>query len=263
MQRRRFLQSTLAGALGALCPAIGAAALAAPGAPAYIAAAVADPGRPEADTKRDAGRKPAEVLAFAGVKPGDKVIELDPGPLYFTRILSRTVGPRGRIYAYVPFDLDELYRKNNIAVPPQPEPNYPNVTFLYEPIAKVHAPEPADVVWTTDNVHDFHNKLFGPADMAAVTAAVYRALKPGGVYIVGDHAAQPGSGVRDTETLHRIDPATVKAEALAAGFVFEGESQALRNPADDHTKRVFDASIRGATDRFLFKFRKPGGRPAR
>lgn len=251
------------GALSTLCLAAVAAAVAAPTIPAYVAAAVADPNRPDSDTKRDAGRKPAEVVAFAGVKPGDKVIELDPGPLYFTRILSNAVGPRGRIYAYVPSDLDELYKKNNMVMPPPPEPHYPNVTFIYEPIAKVRAPEAADVVWTTDNVHDFHNKLFGPADMAAVNAAIYRALKPGGVYIVADHAAAAGSGLRDTETLHRIDPATVKAETLAAGFVLEAESQALRNPADDHTKRVFDASIRGVTDQFVFKFRKPGGKVAR
>jgi predicted methyltransferase len=254
---------TWLGVLGALCLSLGAAAAAGPNIPGYIAAAVADPNRPEADTKRDTGRKPAEVVAFAGVKPGDKVIELDPGPLYFTRILSDAVGPRGRIYAYVPSDLDELYKKNNMVMPPPPEPHYPNVAFIYEPIAKVRAPEAADVVWTTDNLHDFHNKLFGPADMTAVNAAIYRALKPGGVYLVADHAAAAGSGLRDTETLHRIDPAVVKAEALAAGFVLEGESQALRNPADDHTKRVFDPSIRGVTDQFIFKFRKPGGRAAR
>ena len=248
-------------ALAALCVGVGGGPTSK--IPVYITAAVADPSRPEADTKRDDGRKPAEVLAFSGVKPGDKVIELDPGPLYFTRILSNAVGPRGRVYAYIPSDLDEIDKKNNIAVPPPPEPHYPNVTFVYEPIAKVHAPEAADLVWTSDNIHDFHNKLFGPADMTAVNAAIYRALKPGGVYIVADHVAEAGSGLRDTETLHRIDPAQVKAEALAAGFVLESESQVLRNPADDHTKRVFDISIRWKTDQFIFKFRKPRGRTAR
>jgi predicted methyltransferase len=248
---------TMAAVLGALSLCAGAAIAATPNIPAYVTAAIADPNRPDADTKRDAGRKPAELVAFAGVKPGDKVIELDPGPLYFTRILSGTVGPRGRIYAYVPSDLDALYKQNNMVMPPPPEPHYPNVTFVYEPIAKVHAPEAADVVWTTDNLHDFHNKLFGPADMTAVTSAIFRALKPGGVYLVVDHVAAAGSGVRDTETLHRIDPATVKAEALAAGFVLEAESPVLRNPADDHAKRVFDPSIRGVTDQFVFKFRKP------
>jgi len=231
---------------------IGLSAAAASSIPDYITVAVSNPNRPEADIKRDAQRKPAEILAFAAIKPGQTLIELDPAMLYFTRILANTVGPKGRVYAYVPSDLDDLYKKNNMVVPPPPDPQHPNVTFVYEPIAKVHAPEPIDVVWTTNNVHDFHNKLFGPADMAAVNAAVYRALKPGGVFIVADHAAEAGSGLRDTETLHRIDPAQVKAEALAAGFVLEEESPLLRNPADDHTKRVFD--------QFIFKFRKPGGK---
>lgn len=240
-----------------------AAAEAAPTIPAYVAAAVADRNRPEADTKRDSGRKPAEVMAFAGVKPGDKVIELDPGPLYFTRLLSKVVGPNGRVYAYVPSDLDALYKKARMVVPPPPDPLYPNVVFLYEPIASVHAPEVVDLVWTSDNLHDFHDKLFGPADMAAVNAAIYRALKPGGAYLVLDHAAEAGSGLRDTETLHRIDSTTVKTEALAAGFVLEAESSVLRNPADDHTKKVFDSSVRGVTDQFVFRFRKPGERSAK
>jgi predicted methyltransferase len=251
------------GALSAVVLALSAPAAAGPDVPAYVAAAVADPNRPEADTKRDAGRKPAEVVAFAGVSPGDKVIELDPGQLYFTRILARTVGAKGRIYAYVPSDLDALYKKAGMVVPPPPDPQYPNVTFIYQPIAKVAAPEAADVVWTSDNLHDFHNKLFGPADMTAVTTAIYRALNPGGVYLVIDHAAEAGSGVRDTETLHRIDPAQVKAEALAAGFVLEAESRVLRNPTDDHSKRVFDSSIRGVTDQFVLRFRKPGRRAAK
>jgi predicted methyltransferase len=247
------------GALGALALGLGAVAVAAPGAPANVAAAIADPNRPADDTKRDAARKPAEVLAFAGVKPGAKVIELDPGQLYYTRLLSTAVGPRGRVYAYIPSDLDALYKKANMVEPPPADPHYPNVTFIYDLIAKVHAPEAADLVWTSDNVHDFHNKLFGPTDIAAVNSAIFRALKPGGVFLVLDHAAAAGSGLRDTETLHRIDPAQVKAEALAAGFVFDGESPVLRNPADDHSKKVFDASIRGVTDQFVFKFRKPGG----
>lgn len=252
----------LMSALGALLLAL-AAAEAAPTVPAYVAAAVADPNRPQADIKRDSGRKPAEVLTFAGVKPGDRVIELDPGPLYFTRLLSKVVGPNGRVYAYIPSDLDALYKKAGMVVPPPPDPLYPNVMFLYEPIAKLHAPEGIDLVWTSDNLHDFHNKLFGPADMTAVNAAIYRALKPGGVYLVLDHAAAAGSGLRDTETLHRIDPEKVKSETLAAGFVLEAESPVLRNPADDHTKKVFDSSIRGVTDQFLFRFRKPGGRTAK
>jgi predicted methyltransferase len=244
------------GALAALCLSMSISS-AAPKIPAYITAAVADPNRPEADTKRDADRKPADCIAFAGIKPGDKVADLIPGRGYFTRIFSKVVGDKGWVYSFIPSDLDELYKKNNITIPPPPNPNYPNVSFIHAPIAKFVAPEKLDVVWTSQNYHDMHDKFFGPADVSAVNKAVYDSLKPGGVYIVLDHVAEAGSGLRDTDTLHRIDPAIVKKEVLAAGFVFAGESNVLHDPADDHTKKVFDSSIRGKTDQFIFKFRKP------
>jgi predicted methyltransferase len=135
--------------------------------------------------------------------------------------------------------------------------NYPNVTLIHASLAKMDIPQKADVIWTSQNYHDFHDSFFGPADLVGVNKAIYDALKPGGVYVVLDHVAQAGSGLRDTETLHRIDPATVKKEVLAAGFIFEGEDNSLRNPADPHTKNVFDPSIRGKTDQFIYKFRKP------
>jgi predicted methyltransferase len=114
-----------------------------------------------------------------------------------------------------------------------------------------------DVVWTSQNYHDMHDSFMGPPDIGKVNAAIYNALKPGGVYIVLDHAADAGSGLRDTDTLHRIDPAAAKKEVTAAGFEFVGADDALKNPADPHTKNVFDPSIRGKTDQFVFKFRKP------
>src|SRR3569623_2079909 len=113
------------------------------------------------------------------------------------------------------------------------------------------------LAFTSMNNHDLHDNFLGPADVAAVNKAIFAALKPGGVYIVLDHAAAPGSGLRDTETLHRIDPAVVKQEVQAAGFVLDGESDVLRNPDDAHNAKVFDPALRGKTDRFLFKFRKP------
>jgi predicted methyltransferase len=244
------------GAVAALCLCVGASS-AAPKIPAYITAAVADPNRPEADTKRDADRKPADSIAFAGIKPGDKVADLIPGRGYFTRLFAKVVGPKGWVYAYFPSDIDAIYKKNNFAVPPADDPNYPNVSYIHAPVAKFVAPEKLDVVWTSQNYHDLHDKFFGPADIDAVNKAIFDALKPGGVYIVLDHVAEAGSGLRDTDTLHRIDPAQVKKEVLAAGFVFAGESKVLHNPADDHSKLVFDASIRGKTDQFIFKFRKP------
>jgi predicted methyltransferase len=226
--------------------------------PANVAAAVADPARPEADRARDSNRKPAECLTFAGVKPGDRVADLIPGSGYFTRLFAKAVGSNGYVYAYRPSDLDELYKKHGDKIPPPPDPNYPNVSYLHAPVAKFVAPEKLDIVWTSQNYHDLHDKFFGPADVPAVNRAIYDSLKPGGVYIVLDHAAETGSGLRDTDTLHRIDEATVKKEVEAAGFKLVAESNVLRNPADPHTAKVFDPSIRGKTDQFILKFRKPG-----
>jgi predicted methyltransferase len=135
--------------------------------------------------------------------------------------------------------------------------NYPNVSLVHAPVAQFAVPQRADVVWTSQNYHDFHDSFFGQLDVVAVNKAIFAALKPGGVYVVLDHVADAGSGLRDTETLHRIDPATVKKEMMAAGFEFVGEDNSLRNPSDPHTKNVFDASIRGKTDQFIYKFRKP------
>jgi predicted methyltransferase len=226
--------------------------------PPYIATAVADPARPEADRTRDAERKPAESLVFAGVKPGDRIADLIPGKGYFTRIFAKAVGPKGWVYAYFPSDLDELYKKHDVTIPPPADPNYANVSFLHAPVAKFVAPEKLDIVWTSQNYHDLHDKFFGPADVPAVNKAVFDALKPGGVFIVLDHAAPKGSGLEDTDTLHRIDEAQVKKEVEAAGFKLVAESDILRNPADTRTIPVFDKSIRGKTDQFILKFKKPG-----
>jgi predicted methyltransferase len=241
------------GALAALCLSASISAASPPKIPAYITAAVADPGRPEADTKRDADRKPAESVAFAGIKPGDKIVDLIPGGGYFTKIFSKVVGPKGWVYAYFPSETDAR-RKNGV---PPDDPKYPNVSNVHGSVAKFAVPEQVDLVWTSQNYHDMHDSFYGPVDLAAVNKAIYDSLKPGGIYIVLDHAAQAGSGLRDTETLHRIDPAQVKKEVEAAGFVLVGESKVLADPADDHTKKVFDSSIRGKTDQFIFKFRKP------
>lgn len=244
-------------ALAALLLGAGVAIAAPQKIPAYVAAAVADPNRPESDTRRDADRKPADMLLFSGIKPGDKICDLIPGRGYFTRLFSKAVGPKGWVYAYFPSDIDAVYARNKMQIPPPADPNYPNVSFIHAPVAKFVTPEKLDIVWTSQNYHDLHDKFYGPADVAAVNKAIFDALKPGGVYIVLDHVAEAGSGLRDTDTLHRIDPAQVKKEVLAAGFVFAGESKVLHNPADDHTKRIFDASLRGQTDQFIFRFRKP------
>lgn len=239
-----------------LSAGLGAGAMAATAIPPYLAAAVADPGR-GADKDIDARRKPAELLAFSGVKPGDKVVDLIPGGGYFSKIFSKAVGPKGRVYMIWP---------NEYAKEAQPDPvknaelakqGYPNTSVLLQPGAAFATPEPVDLVFTVQNYHDYPDKFMGKIDPMTLNRAVYRALKPGGVFLVVDHVAEAGSGLRDTDTLHRIDPAIVKAQVTAAGFVYEGESGVLRNPADDHKKMVFDKAIRGHTDQFVFKFRKP------
>jgi predicted methyltransferase len=126
-----------------------------------------------------------------------------------------------------------------------------------QPAAQFAAPAKVDVVWTSQNYHDYPDKFMGPTDPAILDKAVFAALKPGGVFVVVDHAAEAGSGLRDTETLHRIDPAFVKTQVTAAGFAFDGESNVLQNPADNHTLLVFKAEIRGHTDQFAYRFKKP------
>jgi predicted methyltransferase len=218
-----------------------------------ISAAVADVGRPAADTARDIHRKPAEIVAFAGVKPGDKVAEMMPGGGYYTRILAKTVGPKGHIYALVPTGfanrpggLDAL---NALAA------QYGNVTIVPTDLASFKLDTPVDVVWTTENYHDFHN---GPtANIAGLNAAAFAALKPGGVYFIEDHAAAAGAGTTTTSTLHRIDPAAVISEAQAAGFKLDAQSTLLANPKDTHELGVRDPSIQGETDKLALRFKKP------
>jgi len=247
-----------AGLLAASCTIAASGALAA-GTPKAISAAVADQARPEADRARDAVRKPAQTLAFAGIRPGDKVLELIPGSGYFTRMLSDIVGPKGRVFA-VPLPP----RPNAPAGAPDPgaapraiaaDPHYSNVTVLAQPLMNIAAPELVDVVWTSLNYHDLHN--IPNSDIAAFNKSMFNLLKPGGTYIIVDHAAAAGAGVSETRKLHRIDPAAVKQEVTAAGFKFDGQGNFLHNPADPHTAPIFDASIRGKTDQFILKFTRP------
>ncbi|HEY8696332.1 MAG TPA: hypothetical protein VIM02_01850 [Rhizomicrobium sp.] len=237
----------------------GAAETAATKIPAYAASAVADPARPADDTVRDANRRPAEMIVFAGVKPGAVVVDLIPGKGYFTRLFAKAVGPSGHVYAYFPSELDGMLKgkQPSVTAVTNDGANYGNVTLIHAPVAKFVTPQLVDVVWTSQNYHDLHDSFFGPQDLSVVNKAIYNSLKPGGYYVVLDHVAEKGSGLRDTDTLHRIDPAAVKAEVTAAGFQFVSEDDGLRNPADPHTANVFDASIRGKTDQFVYKFRKP------
>ena len=235
-----------------------AAARASPTVPDYVATAVANPDRPAADRQRDATRKPAEVIAFSQMRPGWTVADLIPREGYYDRIFAGVVGSTGHVYGFTPTELQNILKKEPL---PRngatPDPKFPNFTALVAPANDFAPPVPVDLVWLSDNYHDFHDPFFAPANIAKINAAVFKALKPGGIYLILDHAAQKGSGLRDTNTRHRIDEAAVKAEVEAAGFQLVGESDVLRNPADDHTKSIFDPAIRGRTDQFVLRFRKP------
>jgi predicted methyltransferase len=222
-----------------------------------IDAALADPGRAR-DVQADARRHPAELTAFAGIKPGDTVVDLIPGSGYFTRIFSTLVGPKGHVYAiwpdaYANEDQDDVA----LTIAIMQDKRYANVSVLFQPADKFTTPTPADVVWTSQNYHDYPDKFMGHVDPKLLNDAVFQALKPGGVFVVVDHVADAGSGLRDTDTLHRIDPEAAKSQIAAAGFKFDGESAVLRNPSDTHKLVVFDKAIRGHTDQFVYRFKKP------
>jgi predicted methyltransferase len=135
---------------------------------------------------------------------------------------------------------------------------HPNVTVVTVQPGQIPVREPINLVWTTLNYHDFKNSRVGDRDSAALyNEAAYQALKPGGTYLIVDHQAAPGAGASQTSTLHRIEDALVKREVKAAGFRLDAESQLLRHPADDHSLRVQESGIRGKTDQFVLRFRKP------
>ena len=238
--------------LGSAAPASHAAAPT-----ATIRAAIADPARPAADKARDTDRKPAEMLAFAQIEPGMVVLEMMPGGGYFTRLFSDVVGPKGKVMAYVP---DEFLAKGTRAIDGvtglAKEPGRENIQVGHDPLMQQGPDNIVDIVWTSQNYHDFHN-LPG-VDMVAANRILFRMLRPGGRYIVLDHSGAAGSGAANTQDLHRIDPAQVRKEVEAAGFVFDGENKALSNPADDRSLKVFDPALRGRTDQFVLRFRKPG-----
>jgi len=210
------------------------------------------------DVALDARRHGPEIAAFAGVKSGDKVIDLIPGGGYWTRTFARIVGPAGHVYGIwpKPYAMESGSDVKRYAAAAG-TPAFANVSASTQPATSLTAPEKVDLVFTSQNYHDYPDKFMGSIDPAVLNKAVFDALKPGGIYLIIDHAAAAGSGMRDTDTLHRIDPEIVKKQVTAAGFVFDGESKLLANVGDDHSKPVFDKSIRGHTDQFIYKFRRP------
>lgn len=223
----------------------------APVAPADpIALAVADSRRPATDVARDEARKPYEIVSFAGVEPGMVVAEMAPGGGYYTRILAESVGPTGKVYAlqssFMARNPDRMAAYYALAE------EYGNVTVLVvEDYASLQVPEPVDLVWTTENYHDFVNAGVEPAN-----AWAYNALKPGGIYFVEDHSA-PGTGLSATSTIHRIDPAAVTEQVIGAGFALEANSDVLANPDDPKDIRPGEVTV-GVSEKFALRFRKPG-----
>ncbi len=226
-------------------------ALSAPALATSFAVLLGSSERPDADKARDADRNPAGIMAFAGIKAGSKVAELAPGGGYYTRLLSAAVGPKGYVYSFA--------GKPSVAVVEWAK-RHANVAMQVGQPGDKLSPEPVDVVWTTLNYHDFKNNKQGDSDAAAkFNQAAFAALKPGGVYLVNDHEAAPGAGVSQTQSHHRIESAAVIREVEAAGFKLDARSNLLRHPGDVLTMPLKD-SVRGKTDQFVLRFKKPKGK---
>ncbi len=220
-------------------------------------AILADAGRPDPDRTRDPDRKPAEMLAFAKVRGGETIVDFLPGKGYFTRLFSLAAGSGGAVYAVTPQILLDRAKGRPLPPPVSGEPGRGNVHEIVANDRPFDLPRKADLVWTSQNYHDVHIWL-GAAGTSMLNKQVFDALKPGGLYVILDHAGAPGLDDAGMAKMHRIDEALVKSEVTRAGFVLDGESSALRNPADPHSANVFDPSIRGKTDQFVLRFRKPG-----
>ena len=205
--------------------------------------------------------KQSELITFARAEPGATVIDVYPGDGDWTRIFSDVVGSEGRVYSFVPaevahFKNDPVGRMQTLAK----EPGRENVDAVSaDLVAMPEATQPADVLWLHLFYHDLHTALIQAkgATAAQFNRAVHERLKPGGAYVIVDHAAAVGAGTSDAQSLHRIEPAALRAEVEAAGFVLDAESNMLANKDDPHSIKVFDPSIKGKTDRFAYRFVKP------
>jgi predicted methyltransferase len=221
-----------------------------------ISSAISDPSRPDSDRAMDQARHPAELLAFLHVRSGQTIADVWPGD-YWDRLFADVVGPRGKVYAVHLIEADAAEKVATPAAGAMPIAEHANVMAVVTHPNMFSLPTKADIIWIRQNYHDLYDPFMGPADVAAFNKAVFQSLKPGGRFVVIDHVAPAGSKLAATNTLHRIDPDVVKSDMAAAGFVFVGESNALRNPADPHTARVFDPSVKGHTDQFVYVFRRP------
>ena len=202
----------------------------------------------------------SELIRFAGIKAGATVIDVYPGDGDWTRLFSDLVGSQGRVYSFVPaevahFKNDPVGRMRELSQ----EPGRGNVEAVSaNVVALADVTQPADVLWLHLFYHDLHTPLMQAkgATTAEFNRAVHAQLKPGGFYVIVDHAASAGTGTSDTSSLHRIDPAAVRREVEAAGFVLEAQSNLLTKKDDPRSAKVFDDSIKGETDRFIYRFVK-------
>ncbi len=242
-----------------LAPLLLAAAVAAPIAAApklanVITSAVANPARPADHREADPLRKPAQTLAFSGVRPGMTVGEFYPGGGYFTRMLSYVVGPKGHVYG-----IENPVWKGATKADQEllAEGKWKNVSIDFQPFGSAKFPRPLDLAWVTQNYHDMKIAEYGKVDTVAFDRAVFKALKPGGIYFILDHQGRRGMTNADIEKMHRINRDVVVKEVTAAGFKLVAEGNFLRRRGDDHTLPIFDKKIRGHTDQYALKFVKP------
>lgn len=225
--------------------------------PDFVAAVA---GQRSADaSKQDESRKPAEILAFLGLEKGMTAADIMTGSGYWAEIMANAIGT-GKVTAFEPnqfYTAPEEQEKWKALVSSRPDINFTRYPFEDFAAAK----DSFDFTIINLSYHDLYwesaQYKIPRTDPAAFLKALYAATKPGGIVGIVDHVGLPGDTRAVVEAVHRIDPETVKADFKAAGFVLEAESNLLANPADDHSKLVFDSSIRGKTDRFVYRFRKP------
>lgn len=217
-------------------------------------AILADSDRPEADRARDANRKPEQVLQFLGIDTGQKVADLLVGKGYYTRLLVKAVGEQGQVYAgNNPFYLQYFEEPWNALLA---TPAFQNVQRVDGRVEQMALPQDGSLD-AVIMVLAYHDLFLTDEDRTTMNTRIFSALRPGGVYGIVDHHAQDGRGAKDVDSLHRIEESVIINEITAAGFVLAKKGDVLRNPKDDHTKIVFDPSIRGMTDRFVLRFEKP------
>ena len=219
-----------------------------------IAQAVADPARPAGYRAADEFRKPAETLAFSGVRPGMIVGEFYPAGGYFTRMLSDVVGPEGHIYAVENAGWNDSVKDDRAMLA---EGKWKNVSLDVQPFGTVKFGKPLDIAWVTQNYHDLKIPQYGNVDTVAFDRAVYAALKPGGIFFILDHEGWPGMTPADIAKVHRVEKAQVIREVTSAGFQLAGEGKFLNRESDDHHLPIFDKKVRGHTDQYALKFVKP------